>query len=243
MNSESLFLSRQESCLMLADDRRLGHPKPEHFEPRWWQGAGRVIGEAKGRGSAWFLNIDTEQWVLRHYRRGGMVSRWVEDTYLYTGAERSRPFRELRLLRAMEARGLPVPAPVGACLSRQGLLYRADLISVRVPGQPLSKRLMEGDSDPGLFRRVGEVIGRFHAEGIFHADLNAHNILVEGECVHLIDFDRSQWRRPGHWQRRNLERLQRSVKKILASDWAEEAQWQQAWLALEQGWRDVIKKG
>ncbi len=48
-----------------------------------------------------------------------------------------------------------------------------------------------------------------------HADLNAHNILIDsrGE-VFLIDFDRGRRRAPGGWTQRNLQRLRRSLDKI-----------------------------
>ena len=225
---------------MLADARRMGQPKPEHFEPDWWRAAGRIIGEATGRGSAWFIDVDNEQWVLRHYRRGGVVGRFNQDAYLFTGEARSRPVRELRLLAEMEGRGLPVPAPVAMRLQRHGLFYRADLLTVRVPGRPLSALLADGAADPALFAVIGEVIGRFHREGVFHADLNAHNILVDGHSVHLIDFDRGEWRSPGRWQRANLDRLQRSLRKLLADQWRGNAHWLQCWLALEQAWQEAL---
>jgi Ser/Thr protein kinase RdoA (MazF antagonist) len=56
-----------------------------------------------------------------------------------------------------------------------------------------------------------------HEYGVWHADLNAHNILVAGGAgVSLIDFDRARRRAAGSWREANLERLHRSLDKVCA---------------------------
>ena len=67
--------------------------------------------------------------MLRHYRRGGAVARLSGDAYLWTGAGRTRSFAEWRLLRQLRRWDLPVPRPIAARYVRQGLAYRADLIT------------------------------------------------------------------------------------------------------------------
>jgi tRNA A-37 threonylcarbamoyl transferase component Bud32 len=70
-----------------------------------------------------------------------------------------------------------------------------------------------------LWHRLGATLGAFHAAGIFHADLNAHNILIDDrEDVHLIDFDRGERRRLGSWAAGNIARLARSLQKIGGPD-------------------------
>lgn len=231
-----LSQTRVEGDHILYDAASLDQPAACHFDPQWWQEQGRLEGEAQGRGSAYFLDGLNGPWVLRHFRRGGLVGRWVDDRYLYTGLERSRPFRELRLLAHLWSRALPVPRPVAARLSRQGVFYRADLLIEQVPGTPLGSLLETGEVDGDTFRRVGALLRRFHEAGVFHADLNARNILVSATDVHLIDFDRGALRAHGAWKRHNLDRLQRSCKKILGPRWADEPRWEQAWLALEQAY-------
>ena len=50
---------------------------------------------------------------------------------------------------------------------------------------------------------------------IFHADLNANNILLnEHNEIILIDFDRGEFRQDGNWKQANLERLLRSLNKL-----------------------------
>ena len=62
------------------------------------------------------------------------------------------------------------------------------------------------------------MVARFHVAGVFHADLTAHNIQIDSQGeVYLLDFDRGRrMPGPGGWQRRNLARLQRSLRKISA---------------------------
>jgi len=235
MAKSSLSQLAPEGHHILYDAACLNQPSPSHFSPAWWQSQGQLSGRAEGRGEAHFLDGEPS-WVLRHYRRGGLVARWVEDRYIYLGLEKTRPFREARLLSRLYNQGLPVPRPVAARVSRQGLSYRGDLITERVPGQPLADVLLAGEADIGLFQRLGEQIRQFHDQGVFHADLNVRNILVDQDSIHLIDFDQGGIRRAGNWQRQNLERLQRSLRKILGSRWSDEPQWGQAWLALEQAY-------
>jgi hypothetical protein len=62
---------------------------------------------------------------------------------------------------------------------------------------------------------IGRTIARFHLKGVFHADLNAHNLLLDGSRrVWLIDFDRGDLREPGLWCDANLARLRRSILKV-----------------------------
>ena len=61
------------------------------------------------------------------------------------------------------------------------------------------------------------IVRRFHQRGVYHADLNAHNILwTESGEVYLIDFDKGQLRETRRsWQLANLNRLQRSLSKLV----------------------------
>ncbi|ATJ81001.1 3-deoxy-D-manno-octulosonic acid kinase [Halomonas beimenensis] len=192
---------------------------PQDFDPEHWRRAGRVRGEAPGRGASLFLDAGEDQWVLRPYRRGGLIARLSESRYLWTGLERSRPFRELRLTARLFDLGLPVPRPVAAAVFRHGPAYEAALITVRLPGaRSLASRLQQGEVDDALLRRVGATIRRFHDAGLDHVDLNARNLLVDAdEKVWLIDLDRCRLRSPGKWQEANLERLARSLVKFEAA--------------------------
>jgi 3-deoxy-D-manno-octulosonic acid kinase len=186
------------------------------FEPKFWAGQGRITPVGGGRGAAWFIDHGTEQWVLRHYRRGGLVARLSEDRYLWTGEARVRAFAEFRLLTSLAARNMPVPVPIAARYQRRGLWYRCDLITRRIPGAAsLSAVLAAAPLADASWRRMGWAIAGLHAAGVDHADLNAHNILLDEQgTVSIVDFDRGRVRRAGAWARRNLSRLRRSLAKI-----------------------------
>jgi 3-deoxy-D-manno-octulosonic acid kinase len=208
---------------MLADQAILGNlavSAPEAaFEPEFWAARGELIDVTGGRGSAWFIS-DGGRWVLRHYRRGGWIARLSRDRYLWSGESRVRAFAEYRLLAELVRGGLPVPKPIAARYRRTGPFYRCDLITQRIPGaRPLSSVLSIGPVNEGTWRAVGAAVARVHAAGADHADLNAHNILVDdGGAVSVIDFDRGMLRTPGEetgaWMAKNLSRLHRSLVKV-----------------------------
>lgn len=214
---------RQRNSLILHDADSLcdapgtHQTNPDLFTRDYWRERGLIVGEAPGRGSSLFLQATpTEQWVLRPYRRGGMAAKLSEKRYLWTGAERTRAFRELRLTAALFEQGLPVPRPVASCVTRYGFTYEAALITVRIAGAKAFAELLVNDlADEALLKRVGAMIYRFHQAGLDHVDLNARNILIDptGEPW-LIDFDRCRLRSPGKWGKENLERLERSIKKF-----------------------------
>jgi 3-deoxy-D-manno-octulosonic acid kinase len=191
------------------------------FEPEFWAARGELAQVTGGRGSAWFV-AGGGGWVLRHSRRGGFIARLSQDGYFWTGESAVRTFAEFRLLAELVSRDLPVPAPVAARYERRGLLYRCDLITERIAGaRPLSAVLGLAALDEPGWRDVGATLARLHAAGADHADLNAHNILLdEAGTVSVIDFDRgklrapSSPRRPAGWAAQNLSRLRRSLTKI-----------------------------
>jgi 3-deoxy-D-manno-octulosonic acid kinase len=201
---------------MLHDRSRLG----ERADPSWFDPGSRAQRAAVegGRGAAWRVRTPAGEAVLRHYRRGGVVARFNADRYLWQGEERTRPFREFRLLEAMAGDGLPTPLPLAARYQRTGPWYRADLLTLAIEGaQTLAQHLVEAPSAID-WPAIGAAIGRVHARGYFHADLNAHNLLLRGAECWLIDFDRGEHRIAGPaWQQDNLRRLRRSLDKLEAA--------------------------
>lgn len=195
------------------------------FDAAHWRELGKVHDIRGGRGGVSFVDAPFGASVIRHYRRGGMVARALNDVYFWTGEDRTRGFVEFRLLAALCDANLSVPTPVAARYERDGIFYRADLITRRIDDAPtFAEILTAGKAGGDVARRIGETLARFHAAGACHADLNAHNILVAADGIWLIDFDRGILRAPeSTWRRANLSRLHRSCMKVLHADAASSA--------------------
>jgi len=190
-----------------------------------------------GRQSAWVVNGAYGRGVLRHYRRGGLVAKVLKDQYLWLGAWRTRAFQEADCLNWMHARGLPVPRAIAAAVwpvkALGGVFYRAALIVEYLPNvTPLALNLQHPQA-------VAQTIAAMHDANVWHADLNAFNILLEPATadaptpkVWLIDFDRAHRRSMTPARRQaNLKRLRRSLIKVAGEKgqvfWEQVNQWYQ----------------
>ncbi len=189
---------------------------PDWFDAAHWRALGRAEDVHGGRGGAIYFDAPFGRCALRHYRRGGMIANLMGDRYLWTGAERTRGFAEFRLLADLNDRGMRVPAPLAARYRRDGVHYRADLITRRIEDAVSLADLVANDRcDAHVAASVGVTVAEIHAAGACHADLNAHNVLLVGGQAWLLDFDRGQLRTPARaWQLANLMRLRRSLIKL-----------------------------
>lgn len=209
-------IARYGGEVILYDDAVLSHAEPALFALVPAAQAPRASG---GRGATLYLDCAGQPCVLRHYYRGGLIGRLLSDQFFWLGESMTRCFREWLLLEQLFNMGLPVPRPVAARYQYSGFIYRADLITARLPGvESLAARLAHGGVSAEVWARVGECIAHFHGAGVWHADLNAHNIQIDtADRVFLLDFDRGRIRPVARdWQQSNLTRLHRSLTKISA---------------------------
>lgn len=170
------------------------------------------------RGCARFFDYRGMALVHKRYRRGGLLGRFIHDTYRYRRLGYTRMWSEFQLLGELCEMGLPVPQPVAArCQRTAGLLYRGDLVTCRIPDtRTLSEQLEETELDRQAWHAIGAMIARFHKNQVYHSDLNAHNILIDhGNRIFLIDFDKGAIRNGEQWKATNLGRLHRSLSKLL----------------------------
>ena len=186
------------------------------FNSHVWAQRSSIVGFAEGRGTTFFVQHQGQDFVLRHFQRGGFIAKMSKEKYVWLGLRFSRAWQEWKLLENMLEKGLPVPQPAAVNVERTGLLYTADIMMHRIPNaRTLMHILKVEELAEGHWIAIGSVIRRFHEEGVYHADLNANNIMLdEGGRCYLIDFDRCGIRKPKlKWQKENLLRLKRSLNK------------------------------
>jgi len=178
-----------------------------------------------GRAEVVYFSSNNRSLVLKHYFRGGAVASFIKDRYLGWGIENSRAFKEWRMLKKMSQLDLPVPQAVAAHVEKSLIFYRADLITEEIKGaKTLADVLSKESIDAEQWKKIGACIKLFHQQNVYHADLNARNILFAGSSsgniseageVYLIDFDNSSFRLDSNaWKMANLARLKRSLLKF-----------------------------
>jgi len=188
-----------------------------------------------GRGRAWYVKLGQQAAVLRQYQRGGWCRQLSEDRYFWWGEHRTRCLKEYHTMLSLANQGLPVPRPIAAMACRDGgLTYRAWLITERV----LSARTLAESEHSADWFAAGQSIAHIHAAGVWHADLNVNNVLIDGQgMAWVIDFDRArEGVRSARLFKDNLARLARSMRKVCPSAQA------QNWPALLAGYDSVTKK-
>lgn len=222
------------------DPDRLAEVSAAGFEPASHAGA-TTLATGSGRGQAHLVQAPTGsvQFVLRHYRRGGLMAKVSHDRFWQTAPHQSRAMQEFALLRLMRSWGLPVPRPIAARHEPQGLFYRADILVEMIPGtrnvaQLLAKRSLTGAE----WHALGQAIRRMHDRQVFHSDLNCHNLLLDDAGrAWIVDFDKCAVRTGEEWKTQNMARLLRSLRKeskqIKSFGWNE-----QDWDKLIHGYND-----
>jgi hypothetical protein len=175
------------------------------------------------RASGFSLSFKPGQELfVRRCRRGGFVRFLLDDLYL---GFKTRPLAELALAVQAWRRGLPVAEPVGAAVERVlPFLYRGFVLTRPLKGMTLWE-FVRTDDEPLVRRHAVEQarqsIEAIHQGGLFHNDLNLHNLFVteSGErlSVTVLDLDKAllfdRPLKPG-LRRRNLARLSRSIRKL-----------------------------
>ena len=202
------------------------------FNPDYWQEQNAIVNKKVGRAPTWFFKFESEVGVLRHYWRGGLIGKILNDQYLYTGIKATRPYREFLLLCQLEELDLPVSKPIAAKITRDKYIYRGDLITHAISqSQSVLDLLKQKPITDELWVNIAHTIAQFHNHGVNHADLNINNILIDDTLrVYLIDFDRGTLNTPSQSiSKNNIDRLKRSLlkeEKRNSTFFWQEANWQ-----------------
>ncbi|PFG45505.1 3-deoxy-D-manno-octulosonic acid kinase [Vibrio sp. ES.051] len=197
------------------DDEIITDPSQPIFDAEYWQSSDKVVGSATGRGTTWFIQLENMQAALRHYRRGGLFGKLVNDHYWFSGWDNTRCVQEFQLLLTLSESGVHVPHPIAARAVKTGLTYQADLLSERIPNaRDLVSILLKQSLSAEMYQKIGQEIAKMHNAGVNHTDLNIHNILIDDkDKVWLIDFDKCRLETSGGWKQKNFDRLLRSFNK------------------------------
>lgn len=169
-----------------------------------------------GRGQTLLFNKDGKNLVLRHYRRGGLLGKIINDSFFVFETNAHRAFDEFRLLDYMLSKGLPVPKPVIAREKKSFLSVTQDIVIERLNGyRDLSYIISERELTHEEYSNIGKTISLFFKENILHTDLNIRNILInEQSKVAIIDFDKCCCTKLSVDMKKSmLDRLLRSFKK------------------------------
>jgi len=217
----SIIENKHKNNYVIYDADFFDNPTDISFEVKTWAARSAIIGFAEGRGTTFFVEYQGRELVLRHYKRGGKIAEYIDDNYFWLGLSFTRAWREFKLLDTMYRCSLPVPRPVAAQVTKEGLFYKADLITQRIRHtQLLLAALKENTLEQGHWVAMGGMVRRFHDKNIHHVDLNVKNILLdEGGRFYLIDFDKcSQRKMTRYWKQASINRLKRSLEKSCRLD-------------------------
>jgi tRNA A-37 threonylcarbamoyl transferase component Bud32 len=163
--------------------------------------------------------------LVRHYQRGGVFGHLLRDFYL----GRKRFLQEVRVSEWARGQDIPTAEVLGLRIEDKGLcLHRGDLVTREIEAsQDLDEYLKSARTGEGwatdrgreIIRSVALLLQGMHRAGLYHADLNLKNILVQitdrGVSSYVIDLDRAKVIKPlgSRMRIRNLVRLYRSLDK------------------------------
>jgi 3-deoxy-D-manno-octulosonic acid kinase len=215
----------------------------DYFEPDFWRARHAITGQAAGRGQTFFISTAGQRYALRRFHRGGIVGRLIRDSYFWMGSEATRPFSEFRMTDKLHRAGLPVPVPLAAGYQRNGLIYTGSLLTEFVANsESIDTALRNGRMTDAAWQQAGSSVGRLHAYGFCHADLNPRNIVIDAaEVATIIDLDRGCIRPAGAWRSANLARLQASTTTV-ARQCAPNAFTQAQWTRFMMGYETAMPR-
>jgi 3-deoxy-D-manno-octulosonic acid kinase len=178
---------------------------------------------AGNRSSGFVVKLeDGMELFARVNRRGGLIRLVLKDHYV---GIRPRPVRELAITAEARRRGIPVAEPVGAIVEWVlPIVYRSILLTHAMAGMTIWDFLRTDDDArvrAHVIEQARQSLETMHRLGLFHADLNLHNLFVtqsrESFAVAILDLDKARLFEgpvsPG-MRMRNFARLRQSARKL-----------------------------
>jgi 3-deoxy-D-manno-octulosonic acid kinase len=196
------------------------------FDPSYLLSQQKVYKQAIGRGQTYFFKHKQQDYVLRHYWRGGLTAKVNADFYFWNPftnknrqLQQTRAYKEFSLLISLNELKLPAPKPIAARISSFLFGYKADIITATLNNTQSLVQLLNKNIADSIWFDIGQTIAKFHRHNVYHDDLNANNILIdESHKIFIIDFDKgkivgNKKIKQQEWKNKNLQRLLRSLKK------------------------------
>jgi 3-deoxy-D-manno-octulosonic acid kinase len=184
--------------------------------------AGGVPGVGNRR-SGFRVSVDgVPELFARAVRHGGLL-RGISGEIFF--GFRTRPLSELTVASEAYRRGVPTAEPMGAMVEwLMPGVYRGFFLTRALAGMSLWE-FVRTDDDPLVRRHVLErtraAIESMHRHGLWHADLNLHNLFVthRGDEFAVLILDLDKARLGDHplsagLRRNNHARLLRSIRKL-----------------------------
>lgn len=150
----------------------------------------------KGRNSVYTVGRGGEVFVIKSFRRQGLIGRIGYKLFRPSKAQRAYEYAA----RYNQA-GIPTP-PASGYVERysHGLLADSYVVTRVCPGTSVAAVLQMPDFNAGVARALGKFVARMHTLGVFHGDMNLGNIFYtpgttddDAEFA-LIDINRSCFR-------------------------------------------------
>ncbi len=158
--------------------------------------------------------------VVKRLHHGGLFASLTGDRFLTPRRVRTG----VAVADFLAVRGVATPDVLFAAWRRNGPFVRSELGFERVTGGTDAADLLfahPGGLPEGWRERVGAIgrlVARLHSLGVRHGDLNLMNFYFSGDGQALIlDLDKADLSPvplPDRPRRRNLARLERSVRKL-----------------------------
>lgn len=198
--------------------------------------AGTAGGEevTSGRGGARRLVLRGGKVVfIRKYLRGGLVRHFVRDLYLLRPP---RPVRELMATETARAAGCRVPIVHAIAVEESGPFYRGWIVTSAIEGARAYIDVFAAGDEAArgvLLAAAGSAIRNLHDAGVYHPDLNGHNLLIDADGeVAVIDFDRAVLAAPGRYRlaEKGRDRFWRSLRKLTTARGFEVGETERRWL-------------
>ncbi len=160
----------------------------------------------KGRKNLKEFEFLMKRYVFREYWHGGVLRNVLQNKYI---GKNPRAYREMLILLKLKEKGINVPEPLFAGKSGD-FFYHQFIATEKVEN---AKDLSEVELNGEVVKIVFENTEKLFDTGLYHPDMNIKNILLKGNEVYFIDFDKAFF----YPERLNEEKRHKIYKRLFRS--------------------------